>query len=87
MVDNGGMWRESRVAVVDVIGRCFPKWTRRREAGGREVRRDSSWSRVGMVVEDGIWRGIAMEVVSGLHLQEVNLGIGALSPDRSLTKI
>lgn len=66
MVDNGGMWRESRVALEDVIGRCFPQWTRRREAGGREVRSDRSCRRVGMVVEDGICKGIAVERIRGI---------------------
>lgn len=59
MVDDGGMWREERVAVGEVVGRCFPTWTRRREVGGREVRRARSWRRVGMVVEGGICRGMA----------------------------
>ena len=74
MVDNGGMWRESRVAVEEVIGRCFPQWTRRREAGGREVRRDRSCRRVGMVVEDGMCRGIAKKFIRGVYSQDVVLG-------------
>lgn len=87
MVDDGGTWSEARVAVEEVIGRCFPKWTRRREAGGREVRRDRSCRRVGMVVEDGICKGIAKEVIRGIFFARYGLGVGALSPDRSLTKI
>ena len=73
MVDNGGIWRESRVAVEELMGRCFPQWTRRREAGGREVRRDRSCRRVGMVVEDGMFRGIAVAVIRGIYLQDAGL--------------
>jgi hypothetical protein len=63
MVDDGGMWSEARVAVEELVGRCLPKWTSRSELGGREVRSDRSWRRVGMVVEDGMCRGTAKGVV------------------------
>ena len=62
------MWSEARVAVEEVIGRCFPTWTRRSDVGGREVRSDRSCRRVGMVVEEGICKGIAKYSVSGIHL-------------------
>lgn len=42
MVDEGGMFSDARVAVGVVMGRCFPKWTRRKDDGGSEVRRASS---------------------------------------------
>jgi hypothetical protein len=63
MVDDGGIWSEARVAVEELVGKCLPKWTRRSELGGRDVRRDRSWRRVGMVVEDGMCRGTATDVV------------------------
>lgn len=62
MVDEGGMLREERVADEEVVGRCFPTWTRRSDDGGREVRSESSWRRVGIVVEEGICRGMTVEV-------------------------
>lgn len=64
MVDRGGMFSDERVAVGEVVGRCFPKWTRRRDDGGSEVRRESNWRRVGIVVEDGIFSGMAMMTVN-----------------------
>lgn len=43
ITERGGMLREERVELVeDGVVRCFPAWTRRREDGGREVRRESS---------------------------------------------
>lgn len=59
MVDEGQILREESVAVEgeDVV-RCLPACTRRREVGGREVRRERSWQRVVMVVEEGIERGM-----------------------------
>lgn len=59
MTERGGMFREERVELADEeVVRCFPAWTRRREDGGREVRRERSWRRVVMVVEEGIERGM-----------------------------
>lgn len=42
MVDEEGMFNDARVAVGELVGRCFPKWTRRNDDGGSEVRRASS---------------------------------------------
>lgn len=38
--------------------RWRPAWTRRRDDGGADVRRERSWMSVGMVVSDGIWSGM-----------------------------
>jgi hypothetical protein len=69
MVDDGGMWSEARVAVGEVVGRCFPNSTRRSEVGGRQVRSARSWRRVGMVVEEGICRGMAKDMVRDVDVQ------------------
>ena len=57
-VDSWGMERERRVEV-GVVGRCLPKWTRRRSGWGREVRRETRCLRVEMVVDGGMVSGIA----------------------------
>ena len=55
--DDGGREREERVAVG--VERCLPAWTRRREGGGREVRKDRRVRRVLMEVSVGTVRGKA----------------------------
>lgn len=43
ITERGEMFREERVELADEeVVRCFPAWTRRREDGGREVRRERS---------------------------------------------
>ena len=39
--------------------RCLPAWTRRMSHVGAEVRRESSWRSVGIVVSDGTVKGMA----------------------------
>lgn len=91
MVEDGGILRDESVAVeVVVVGRCFPKWTRRSEDAGREVRSESSWRSVGIVVDEGICSGMAMMMVS-IYQEDCDFSfagnVGSLSPDMSLTKI
>ena len=62
MVDDEGMLSEERVDVkAEAVVRCLPAWTRRREEGGRVVRRERSWRSVVIVVEEGIDKGITSE--------------------------
>lgn len=62
ITERGEMLREERVELAEEgVVRCFPAWTRRREDGGREVRRESSWRRVVMVVEEGMERGMTSD--------------------------
>ena len=70
----------------DVAVRCLPAWTRRMSCVGAEVRRESRCRSVGIVVSEGMVRGIAVVVVSGC-MDGWGNGRGVLSPERSLTNI
>lgn len=89
-VEDGG--RRSEIGVVDVPDeasaevRCLPAWTRRMSVVGADVRNESSWRRVDIVVSEGTVRGMAMSYVSSVVLCYEDLG-PVLSPDSSLTKI
>lgn len=91
-VADGGRRSESGVAEVSdgasVEVRCLPAWTRRMSDVGADVRRESSWRRVDIVVSEGTFRGMAFccNVSSSTLCYLVGLG-DVLSPDSSLTKI
>lgn len=61
-VEDGG--RRSEIGVVDVPDeasaevRCLPAWTRRMSVVGADVRNESSWRRVDIVVSEGTVRGM-----------------------------
>ena len=56
---------KEREESVDVgVERCLPAWTRRREVGGRFVRRARMEAKVDIVVDEGMVRGMAVVVVS-----------------------
>ncbi len=75
MTADGGIFREDRVEAEDEgVTRCFPAWTRRREAGGRDVRRERSWRRVVTVVDEGIERGITGKIFGQSQDSAENLG-------------
>ena len=91
-VEDGG--RRWEIGVADgsdgasVEVRCLPAWTRRMSDVGADVRNESSWRRVGIVVSAGTVRGMAFvecQLESSV-LCKVGLG-GVLSPDSSLTKM
>lgn len=89
-VEEGG--RRSEIGMVEVSDeasvevRCLPAWTRRISDVGADVRNESSWRSVGIVVSEGTVRGIAVSFVSFGLLCWQGLS-DVLSPDRSLTKI
>ena len=63
-VVEGG--RRVEMGVVDAVGaevesevRCLPAWRRRMSEAGAEVRRERRCRRVGIVVSEGMVRGIA----------------------------
>ena len=88
-VAEDGIDSDSRVeAILVVVVRCFPAWTRRRSVGGTEVRRERSWRSVVIVVVGGTSSGIAVYHVSETSKMPQLKGNGyVLSPERSLTKI
>lgn len=89
-VEDGG--RRSEIGAVDVPDetsvevRCLPAWTRRMSDVGADVRRESSWRSVGIVVSEGTVRGMAGLYVRFGVLCHQGLS-DVLSPDSSLTKI
>lgn len=86
---EGGIDSDSRVeAMLVVVVRCFPAWTRRRSVGGTEVRRERSWRSVVIVVVGGTSSGIAIYHISETSKMPSSSDSGyVLSPERSLTKI
>lgn len=69
-VEDLGRRSESGVAEVSdgasVEVRCLPAWTRRMSDVGADVRRERSWRRVGIVVSDGTFSGMAVVVTLAL---------------------
>ena len=75
-------------AILVVVVRCFPAWTRRRSVGGTEVRRETSWRSVVIVVVGGTSSGIAVHPISETsRMPQLKESGYELSPERSLTKI
>lgn len=64
------MASDSRVeAMLVVVVRCLPAWTRRSSVGETEVRRARSWRRVLIVVFAGTSRGIAVGFFISLRIR------------------
>lgn len=62
-VDDGGRMEEMAwESEEDMAVRCLPAWTRRMSCVGAEVRRESRCRSVGIVVSEGMVRGIAVVV-------------------------
>lgn len=71
-VQGRGRGRRSEIGVAEVSDgasvevRCLPAWTRRMSDVGADVRSESSWRRVGIVVSEGTFSGIAFIVTLAL---------------------